>query len=103
VAKPIAPSRRVNDLSSNRSAHQGLKDTVRWQIDLVDHERKNITLLARLDLENRSFLDFYVLPNVNRPKRFQICQTDNWLRRGVRIDNRVGLLTGVQIVLHSMR
>ena len=38
------------------------KDTVRWQIDPVDHERKNITLLARLDLENRSFLDFYVLP-----------------------------------------
>lgn len=31
-------------------------DTVRWQIDPLEDEREQITLLARLDNNNRSFL-----------------------------------------------
>jgi DNA invertase Pin-like site-specific DNA recombinase len=75
------------------------KDSVRWQIDPVEHERNNITLLARLDLENRSFLDFYVLPNLDRPRRFLISQMDPWLLRGIRLNDVAVLLNRIQKVL----
>jgi DNA invertase Pin-like site-specific DNA recombinase len=59
------------------------KETVRWQIDPVRHERKFVTLLARLDNWNRFFLDYHVLPNIDRPRRFHIRVDDNWLNRGL--------------------
>ena len=59
------------------------KATIRWQIDPVWHERTNITLLARLDEENKSFFDFHLLPDIDRPKRFHICRADPWLNRGI--------------------
>jgi len=71
-------------------------DAVRWQIDPVEHEREQITLLARLDTDNRSFLDFCVLPSIDRPKRFHICETDPWLLRGAHLDGLAGLLTSVE-------
>jgi DNA invertase Pin-like site-specific DNA recombinase len=75
------------------------KDTVRWQIDPVEHERQYITLLARLDLENRSCLDYHIIPNIDREKRFQISQTDPWLLRGVRLKDLAGLLNEVEMVI----
>src|SRR6266853_1246289 len=36
------------------------RDAIRWQVDPVQHERKFLTLLARLDEPNSSFLDFHV-------------------------------------------
>ena len=63
------------------------KETVRWQIDPVRHERKYVTLLARLDKENRSFLDFHVLPNIDRPRRFHIRHSDAWLNRGLHLND----------------
>jgi DNA invertase Pin-like site-specific DNA recombinase len=58
------------------------QDTFCWQIDPVRHERKHTTLLARLDRENQAFLDYHVLPSIDRPKRFHIRQNDAWLNRG---------------------
>ena len=40
--------------------------SVRWRIIPVLHESKHVTLLARLDEGNRSFLDFHVLRDVDR-------------------------------------
>src|SRR5450432_2235136 len=74
------------------------KEPVRWQIDPVVHECRSITLLARLDNENRSFLDFHVLPNVDRSKRFRLGERDPWLRRGVHVDGLAGLLSAVREV-----
>jgi hypothetical protein len=56
---------------------------VRWRIDPVPHECGLVTLLARLDEENRSFLDFHVFPNMDRRKRFHIRPKDSWLERGL--------------------
>lgn len=61
------------------------KGTIRWQIDPARRECKLVTLLARLDQENRSFQDFYVLPNIDRQTRFHICHADAWLSRGLRL------------------
>lgn len=59
--------------------------TLRWQIVPTPRESKSITLLVRLDASNRSFLDFYILPNIDRRKRFRISLDDPWLRRGERM------------------
>ncbi len=74
------------------------KDTVRWIVDPIEHERDYVTLLARIDVENRFFVDFHVLPNLDRSTRRQISRTDQWLLRGLRLDDITGLLGIVQQV-----
>jgi hypothetical protein len=61
------------------------RDTVRWQVDPVQHERRFLTLLARLDERNSSFLDFHVFPNLDRQRRFRVVLCDPWLNRGKRL------------------
>jgi DNA invertase Pin-like site-specific DNA recombinase len=61
------------------------KDAVRWRVDPLAHEIRNVTLLARLDESNRSFLDFHVFANVDRAKRFDLRLRDAWLNRGQRL------------------
>ena len=41
-----------------------------------------MTLLARLDMEHRSFLDFHVFPTIDRQDRFHVSLADAWLSRG---------------------
>jgi DNA invertase Pin-like site-specific DNA recombinase len=59
------------------------KETIRWQVDPVQAESGYVTLLARLGYENRSFMDFHVLPNMDRRTRFVISRADAWLHRGL--------------------
>jgi DNA invertase Pin-like site-specific DNA recombinase len=59
------------------------KTTRRWIVEPVRQERKFITLLARLDEGNRAIVDFHVLPNIDRPKPFQL--SESWLKRGKRL------------------
>ncbi len=61
------------------------KETLWWLIDPVRHESKFITLLARLDSSNRSFLDLYVFPYIDRQTRFLISLRNAWLNRGKRL------------------
>ena len=75
------------------------KETQRWQVDPVQHERECVTLLARMDNENRSFLDFHVLPNIDRTRRFYIRMSDIWLNRGDRLQDLSSFCT----VVHSTR
>ena len=58
------------------------KQAVRWQVDPVRHESGLVTLIARMDEANRSFMDYHILPNIDRRRRFRICLTDPWLKRG---------------------
>lgn len=71
------------------------KETVQWQIDPVWHEHSYITLLARLDEATQRFLDYYVLPSIDRPRRFRIGHEDAWLRRGIRLDDMSAFCTVV--------
>jgi DNA invertase Pin-like site-specific DNA recombinase len=54
--------------------------TVRWRVNAVQHERGYVTLLARLGEGNESFLDFHMLPNIDRC--IDISLNDVWLNRG---------------------
>jgi DNA invertase Pin-like site-specific DNA recombinase len=58
------------------------KETIRWQIDPIRPECKFITILTRLDANNRSFLDFHVFPRMDRRGRFRICLSNPWLEGG---------------------
>ena len=53
-----------------------------WLADPPHHERRLITLLARLKPSEPDFHDFHVLPNIDRKKRFSIRPNDEWLKRG---------------------
>ena len=80
-----------------RSVHVW-KQTVRWQIDPVCHERRFVTLLARLDEANGSFLDFYIVPNVDRSRRFHVSLDDPWLDRGQQLADLRGFCEVVENV-----
>jgi hypothetical protein len=58
------------------------KDTIRWQVDPVSHESGLVTLLARLDPDNKEFQDFYVFHKMDRRRRFTISLFDEWLKGG---------------------
>jgi len=61
--------------------------SVRWIIDPVRHECRNVTLLALMDEANRSFKAFHLLPNIDRERRFHIQQDDSWFSRGLRLND----------------
>ncbi len=58
------------------------KRMISWQIAPVRQESRFVTLLARLDKEHRSFLDFHVFPTMDRQNRFHMSLGDPWLNRG---------------------
>lgn len=79
------------------------KDTVVWRVEPPQHERGNVTLLARLDTENNSFFDFHVLPSMGHSKRFHIREKDDWLGRGERIRGLGEFCQAVRRVLAERR
>lgn len=74
------------------------KQTVRWQIDPVWHERRFVTMLARLNESNCSFLDFHIVPNIHRSRRFHISLADPWLNRGQQLADLRGFCGAVENV-----
>jgi DNA invertase Pin-like site-specific DNA recombinase len=61
------------------------QNTFSWQVDPLRREKTFITLLARLERSKSSFLDYHVIPGIDRTKRFFIRQDDPWLRRGLQL------------------
>jgi DNA invertase Pin-like site-specific DNA recombinase len=56
-----------------------------WDVDPERHQGGLLTLLGRVDWRERSLFDFYILPSVDRRKRFRISRNDPWLERGKRL------------------
>lgn len=67
-----------------RSVHVW-KQAVRWLVDPARHEVGFVTLLARMDETNCLLMDYHVVPNIDRFKRFRIGMADSWLKRGERL------------------
>jgi DNA invertase Pin-like site-specific DNA recombinase len=63
------------------------KETRAWVIDPPKSEHKCLTLLGRLDHENRSFLDFHMIPSLGKATRFHIRLNDEWLSHGQKLDS----------------
>ena len=62
-------------------------NSVRWIIEPRRHERRNLVLLALMDEVNCSFEALHLLPNVDRERRFHIQRNDQWLDRGLRLND----------------
>jgi hypothetical protein len=62
------------------------KNTIRWQVDPVLPERRFVTLLVRLDIDNESIQDFYLVPSIKHRHRFTLRLKDAWLDQGERLD-----------------
>jgi len=60
---------------------------IHWRINLAPHERRLVTLFARLSQDNNSFLDFHVLPNMDHRTRFYLVSSDVWMSRGERLSD----------------
>jgi hypothetical protein len=69
-----------------------------WLADPPRHERRFVTLLARLNPNGPDFYDFHILPNINRKKRFSIRCNDEWLKRGQPLPTLSDLLDVVEQV-----
>ena len=83
MAQSIAPAERglmVSVLVGRLVATW--RQTMRWRIDPVRKECGLVTTLAGLNVDNHSFLDFNVFPNMDRRKRFDITLAHEWLNRG---------------------
>jgi DNA invertase Pin-like site-specific DNA recombinase len=63
-------------------SYETSKGHPRWHIATAPRERKNVTLLARLNVENSGFLDFHILPSIDGSGLFFIKEKDKWLSRG---------------------
>jgi DNA invertase Pin-like site-specific DNA recombinase len=61
--------------------------TRRWQIDPNPHERRLTTLVAMLDEDNKTFVDFYVFRSMDHRRRFRLTFSDAWLERGHRVSD----------------
>ena len=74
------------------------KHDMAWRIEPVRRECKLVTLLARLDEGNRSFLDFRVFPNMDRLRRFHVSLASPWLNCGQRLNDLLGFCKIVALV-----
>jgi|GEM_PF-4090538 len=75
------------------------KGTIRWRVHPVPQECKFVTLLARLDESNLSFLDFHLFPDLDRAKEFYLRKDGWWLSRGVHLDDLGSFLAALNTVL----
>jgi DNA invertase Pin-like site-specific DNA recombinase len=59
------------------------RGTRQWVIEPKLHERRLISLVARLDNTNRTILDLHVFPRIGRSAKFEV--NDSWLAGGKRL------------------
>jgi len=57
----------------------------KWLANIVANERRLITLVARLDEQNREFLDFHVLKQMPSARNLYVRAGSNFFREGVRL------------------
>jgi DNA invertase Pin-like site-specific DNA recombinase len=74
------------------------KNTVRWRIDAAGQECHCVTLLARVNAGNCSFLDFHLFPNIDRPGRFFVSLEDPWLNRARPLSELLAFCKVVEVV-----
>lgn len=76
------------------------KEAIRWQVEPHLHERRLVTLLARLNENNSAFLDYHVLPGVEGRTRFRLHLKDPWLKKGKRLQDLAELRRAVEQMAH---
>jgi DNA invertase Pin-like site-specific DNA recombinase len=73
--------------------HEG---SLRWRLQPVSDESQLVTLVARLDVHNDAFKDFFVIPPVGTRKHIILKENDPRLNHGVRLGNLGEFLAAAQ-------
>jgi hypothetical protein len=58
---------------------------VRWLLQVVPREREFITFIARLNVNNDEFQDFFLLPNLSGHTQWTLTFLDQGLKAGERV------------------
>lgn len=64
---------------------RGYKGAIRWLVGSIPDECRLVTLVARLNVRNDAFKDFFVLRSIGISARFVVSEQDPRLHRGVRL------------------
>ena len=65
------------------------------------HERRVVTLLVRINLENNGIQDFYVFARVDTKRRFRLTVKDARLRLRIRLRSLLSLQEAVERSEHK--
>ena len=80
-------------------SHRIESGELRWTLNLPRGERKDsMILLARLDANNRGFIDFHVLPGFPNPTTWTVQPDDPWFKKGGQACALVDFITVVRKV-----
>lgn len=77
---------QMSDRLCCRPVMKSEKGKIRWRVHPARPERRFITLLARLDANNCSIFDMYVVPNLDHKAKYEITLNHSWLNRGKRLN-----------------
>lgn len=75
--------RRIAVLASR--CLRGYKNAIRWLLKPTPNERHLLALVARLNIENDAFKDFFVLPPIGISTGVVVSEHDSRLRHGVQL------------------
>jgi DNA invertase Pin-like site-specific DNA recombinase len=73
----------------------------RWQVNPVAHERQHTTLLVLLNSDNDAFEEMYILPYMDRQRRFHITGDNVWLKRGEQLRDVADFRQAVEIIVKT--
>jgi len=59
--------------------------TIRWLVEPSPNESRSTTLICRLNSSNDGIEDLFVMPHIDRTRRFRLKEHDEWLARGRRV------------------
>jgi DNA invertase Pin-like site-specific DNA recombinase len=76
----------------------------KWIVEPVCHESEMPVLLARLNVTNDSFQDYFLFSRIGRQHQFKIVQDSNWLKLGIPIEELSQVATRLNLInLNSER
>ncbi len=78
--------------------HEG---ALRWRLQPISDESKLVTLIARLNLEDSDFEDFYVVPPFCTCDHIVLKEIDPRLNRGIRLGDLADFIAAVQSLAAS--
>src|SRR5579862_1042161 len=75
----------------------------RWQISPVVRERRHVTLVILLNLNNNVANEMYLFPSMDRKRRFRVSSGHPWLQSGHRLTNLGDFSEAVRTIAHQSR
>ena len=76
---------------------------LRWLVNPIPRERRHVTLVALLNVDNDACQEVYVFPRMDRKKRFHINTGNVWLKGGKRLSSLEDFREAVKVIAQKRR